>query len=66
VALTGKLGEITATLCEVESAFIDEADRIAETLYAEQCPSFIEYYYKRNWVPAAGGVLTQLRRSKEA
>ena len=66
VALTGKLGEITATLCEVESAFIDEADRVAETLYEEQCPAFIEYYYKRNWVPAAGGVLTQLRRSRDA
>jgi len=65
VALTGKLGEITAVLCEVESAVIDEADRVAETLYAEQCPAFIEYYYKRNWVPA-GGALTQLRRSRDS
>lgn len=66
VALTGKLGEITAALCEIESAFIDEADRVAETLYAEQCPAFIDYYYKRNWVPAAGGVLTKLRRARDA
>jgi uncharacterized protein len=65
VALTGKLGEITAALCEIESAFIDEADRVAEALYAEQCPAFIDYYYKRNWVPAVGGVLTKLRRSRD-
>jgi len=66
VALTGKLGEITAVLCEIEAAFIDEADRVAETLYSEQCPAFIEFYYKRNWVAAAGGALTQLRKSRDA
>lgn len=66
VALTGKLGEITATLCEVEAAFIDAADAVAETLYAEQCPAFVDYYYRTNWMPAQGGVLTQLRRSRDA
>jgi uncharacterized protein len=66
VALTGKLGEITTALCELESAFIEQADRVAETLYAEQCPAFIEYYYKRSWVPSAGGMLTQLRRSRDS
>jgi uncharacterized protein len=65
VALTGKLGEITAALCEVESAFIDAADAVAETLFAEQCPAFIEYYYKRNWVAAKGGTLTQLRKARD-
>jgi len=65
VALTGKLGQITAALCEVESAFIDTADVVAETLFAEQCPAFLEYYYKRNWVTAKGGMLTQLRRARD-
>jgi uncharacterized protein len=66
VALTGKLGEITAVLCEVERAMIDEADRVAEELYAERCPAFLEYYYHRTWVGAAGGRLTPLRRGRSA
>ncbi len=61
VALTGKLGEISAALCETEAAFIDQADRVAETLFAERCPSFIDYYYHRSWVPAAGGKLVPSR-----
>lgn len=66
LALTGMLGEITATLCEVESAFIDAADEVAESLYAEQCPAFVEFYYRRRWSPTAGSVLTGLRRSRDA
>lgn len=66
VALTGKLGEITAALCEIEAAFIDQADRVAETLFAENDPAFIDYYYKRSWAPAHGGLLTALRRAKDA
>ncbi len=66
IALTGKLGEITAVLCEIEAAFIEAADRVAERLYEEKCPAFIDYYYKKSWVPARGGVLTQLRRSRNA
>ncbi len=65
VALSGRLGEITATLCEIESAYIDAADEVAEELFEEQCPTFIDYYYKKSWVPARGGVLTQLRRSRD-
>ena len=65
VALSGKLGVITATLCEVETAFIEAADRVAETLFEEKCEAFIHYYYKKSWVPARGGVLTQLRRSRD-
>lgn len=66
VALTGQLGEITAALCEIESSFIEAADRVAEQLFEEKCQAFIDYYYKKSWVPARGGVLTQLRRSKDA
>jgi len=65
LALSGKLGEITATLCETEAAFIDAADRVAETLFAEQNPAFIDYYYNRPWTASAGGVLTQLRRARD-
>lgn len=66
VALTGELGSITQVLCEIEEAYVDAADRVAETLVAEQCPSFVEYYYQRNWAPAEGAALVTLRRSKEA
>lgn len=66
VALSGKLGEITATLCEIESAFIDAADRVAERLFDEKCEAFVDYYYKKSWVAARGGVLSQLRKSKDA
>jgi uncharacterized protein len=65
VALTGKLGEITETLCEIETAFIDEADRIAETLVAEKCPAFIDHFYRRSWGPDDDAVLTQLRRARD-
>jgi uncharacterized protein len=66
LALSGSLGEITATLCETESAFIEAADRIAETLFSEQCETFLDYYYRRPWAPAAGSQLTQLRLSRDA
>jgi uncharacterized protein len=66
IALSGKLGEITATLCETEAAFIAAADRVAETLFAEQNPTFLDLYYRRPWRAAPGGKLTQLRRSRDA
>lgn len=55
VALTGRLGEITAALCETEAAFVAAADRVAEALFAEQNPTFLDLYYRRPWRPAAGG-----------
>jgi uncharacterized protein len=63
VALTGELGKVTAALCETEAAFIDEADRIAETLHAERCPAFLSYYYERAWGMAPGAKLVTLRRA---
>jgi len=65
VALSGELGRITATLCEVEAAYIDAADRVAETLFTEKCPAFLAYYYGKAWRPAQGAGLTQLRRSRD-
>lgn len=66
VALTGALGEITATLCELEGAFIEEADRVAEALFAERDPTFLDYYYRRPRAAAPGSVLTPLRRSRDS
>ncbi len=66
VALTGRLGKITRVLCETESAYIDAADRVAETLVAEQCPAFIDYYYRRRWEPAEGAKPIALRRARDA
>jgi uncharacterized protein len=63
VALSGKLGEITAVLCEIERAFIQQADRIAETLYAERCKAFIDFYYVKQWTASRGAKLVELRRS---
>lgn len=65
VALSGKLGEITATLCEIEAAFIEAADHVAETLFEEKCETFLDYYYRKPWVASRGGVLTQLRKSRD-
>ena len=62
VALTGELGRVTAALCETEAAFIDEADRVAEVLYAERCPAFVSYYYDRAWGMTPGAKLVTLRR----
>ena len=65
LALSGKLGEVTAALCETETAFIEAADRVAETLYEEQCETFIDFYYKRPWDPSPGARLSQLRLSRD-
>ena len=62
VALTGELGKITAALCETEAAFIEEADRVAETLYAEKCRAFLAYYYEKSWGVTPGAKLVTLRR----
>jgi len=64
VALSGELGRITATLCEIEAAYIDAADRVAETLHGEGSTAFDDYYYRRDWQPAAGAALVPLRLSR--
>ncbi|RLB65103.1 MAG: hypothetical protein DRI90_02885 [Deltaproteobacteria bacterium] len=65
VALSGELGRITATLCEIEAAYIDASDRVAETLFLEKCQTFLGYYYGKTWQAAQGAGLTQLRRSRD-
>jgi uncharacterized protein len=65
VALTGELGVITDTLCETEAIAIEVSDRIAEVLWAERCPSYLELVYRHPWQVADGGVLTKLRRSRD-
>jgi uncharacterized protein len=66
VALSGRLGVITETLCETESAYIDAADAIAEQLFGERSLPFIDSYYRRSWEPAPGAMLVTLRRSRDA
>jgi uncharacterized protein len=67
-ACAGRLGQVTASLCETESAWIDAADLAAEMLVAENCTAFHEFYYERPWAvpePARGlgSELVQIRRS---
>jgi uncharacterized protein len=65
VALTGELGRINQALCEIEESFILAADEVARVLIAERCPAFLETYYCKQYRPAAGSVLTRLRRPGE-
>jgi uncharacterized protein len=65
LALSGELGRITRVLCEVEAALVEAADRLAATLFRERCPAFLDYYYRRPWVPKHGAKLTQLRRGRD-
>ncbi len=65
VALTGELGRINQALCEIEESFILAADEVARVLTAERCPAFIDTYYRKQYRPAAGSVLTRLRRPGE-
>lgn len=62
LALTGRLGEISQALCEVEAAFIDAADALAAELVRERCPAFMNLFYRTNWRPADGDQLIHLRR----
>jgi uncharacterized protein len=60
--LTGVLGRITATLCEIEEAFITAADQASARLFAEACPGFISTYYRKHYVPAPGSALGRMRK----
>jgi hypothetical protein len=64
-ALTGQLGRINATLCELEEAFITAADQTASTLLAESCPSFLRMYYQKRYCREVGATLPRLRRPHE-
>ncbi len=65
-ACAGRLGHVTATLCETESAWIEAADQAAESLFAENCGAFQEFYYENSWavpasVPHPDEALVQIR-----
>jgi uncharacterized protein len=62
VALTGAMGDFTDTLCELEASFIEAADRVAEELYRESCPAFLEFFYRQSWDANPTASLVQLRR----
>lgn len=66
LAHTGRIGEINAVMCESEAAFIEASDHVADTLYAERCPAFLNFFYERKWKPLAGTTLSPLRRSRDA
>ncbi|MGC4065019.1 MAG: radical SAM protein [Polyangiaceae bacterium] len=62
VALTGKFGAVTDTLCNTEAAFIEAADALASTLHAEGCEAFLDFFYRKQWVPTAPPTHVALRR----
>ncbi len=64
LALSGELGTVTAALCELEAASIAAADQVASALYQEQCPRFLDLYYRTPWFPAKNSRLTELRRAR--
>ncbi|MCC6214865.1 MAG: radical SAM protein [Polyangiaceae bacterium] len=66
VASSGRLGRITETLCDLEGEWIAAADRVAEAMFAERVPAFLDFYYRKAWAPATGARLIQLRRSSRS
>jgi radical SAM protein with 4Fe4S-binding SPASM domain len=54
LAVSGELGKLSARFCEIEALFIEQADRVAETLWGESCPAFRALYYDRAWRPEPG------------
>ncbi len=49
---TGDLSKVSPLLCWFEECFIAEADRIGNTLYAEQNPVFLKRFYRASSAPA--------------
>jgi uncharacterized protein len=58
LASTGELGRVSSLVCEIESAWIDAADRAAEELVAEDCRTFQDFYYRGGWAISAGAHTT--------
>jgi len=44
-AMTGSVGEVDGLLCWFEQALIEEADRCASVLFAEENPAFLQRFY---------------------
>jgi hypothetical protein len=43
---SGRLGEVSPLFCWLERAFIAEADRVADELWAERDPTFLAEFYR--------------------
>jgi uncharacterized protein len=54
LALTGQVGRISPTLCELEAAWIDATDAAAGAVFREGCPAFQQLYYRTEWGFAPG------------
>ena len=54
LALTGQVGRVNATLCELEAAWIDATDAAASALFREGCSAFQQLYYRTEWGFAPG------------
>jgi uncharacterized protein len=52
VETTGELGRVSPLFCWFERLFIAEADRLANTLFAERNPTFLREFYRLEAVPA--------------
>jgi uncharacterized protein len=52
LAVSGELGLLSGVYCDMEAMIVEQADRIAETLWAESCATFRALYYEQAWVPA--------------
>jgi len=63
VALTGRLGEATSTLCDLEQLFIEAADELATRLSAEGCLAFEQFFYRNRWLVPGGKALLRRRSS---
>jgi uncharacterized protein len=57
VMATGEMGRVSGEFCDLENLFIDAADRVGETLYAEGCAAFKAIFYEQRWLPAPGAEL---------
>lgn len=45
-AASGQWDQVSPFLCQSEQLFIRSADAVAESLYAERCPAFMQRFYK--------------------
>ncbi len=54
---------MTSTLCDVEAAFVEAADDVAEALYRERCEAFLQYFYRQPCTANPASELVQVRRN---
>jgi len=59
IAVSGELGKLSPEYCEIEARVTEQADRVAETLWRENCAAFRRLYYDQTWRPAPGSKSSQ-------